>query len=114
MTALPPAQGAPVSNRPGPYLSHSQQGPGHGHLDTAHTWVQPPQAYRSIARSSAHSHPAQHPRGHNCRLRGRGWGRHTLRSVSSFPIGPRAWPSPARCGPDQSLSKGSSRLSVTG
>lgn len=75
MIALPPAQGAPVSNRPGPYLSHSQQGPGHGRLDTARTWVQPPQAYRNIARSSAHSHPARHPRGHSCRLRGRGGGR---------------------------------------
>lgn len=96
-----PSTGSPASARPGPHLSHSQQGPGHGRANTARTWPQPPQAYTSRARSSARSHPGRHPGGHSCRLRRRGG---DLRSVPRVPTGPRAWPSPcqvwARPGPE--------------
>lgn len=52
-----------------PHLLHSHYGPGLDHLDTAHTWDQPHQAYRNTVQSSAHSHLSQHPEGHSCRLR---------------------------------------------
>lgn len=93
MTDLPPSRGAWGSARSGPHLFHSQQGPEHGHLDTAHTWARPPQAYRSIAQSSAHSRPARRPGGHSCRLGGRG---RRLRSVLASPWAPELDPAPAR------------------
>lgn len=88
-TAPPLARGAKVSASLGSHLFHSHQGPGRGHLDTARTWVRPPQAYMSTARSSAHSHLAQRPGGHSCRLGGRG---KKLRSAPGLPTGSRAWP----------------------
>ena len=92
-TDLPPSRGAWGSARSGPHLFHSQQGPGHGHLDTAHTWARPPQSYRSTAQSSAHSRPARRPGGHSCRLGGRG---RRLRSVLASPWAPEPDPAPAR------------------
>lgn len=72
VTTRPPPAPAPPRPPAGPHRFHSQQGPGHGRRDTAHTWVRPPQACRSTAQSSAHSRPARHPGGHSYRLRGRG------------------------------------------
>lgn len=88
-TAPPLARGAKVSASLGSHLFHSHQGPGRGQLDTARTWVRPPQAYMSTARSSAHSRLAQRPGGHSCRLGGRG---KKLRSAPGLPTGSRAWP----------------------
>lgn len=57
-----------VSSSPCPHLLHSQYGLGLDHVDTAHTWDQPHQAYRNTVQSSAHSHLSRHPEGHSYRL----------------------------------------------
>lgn len=99
--APPQARGDKVSARLGPHLIRSHRGPGRGHLDTARTWVRPPQAYRSTAQSSAHSRPARLPGGHSCRLRA-GEGTRGLRLLSS--LAPEPGPMPAWCGSGRGLS----------